>query len=73
MGIYTTHMVRALPRKSTLMSRPYWKTKLTDRKFYKLSDAKKFGNDIEKATGVRPTFTYHRMLAGLWVRTEANV
>lgn len=55
------------------MPRPYWKTKLTDRKFYKLSDAKKFGDDIEKATGVRPTFTYHRMLAAMWVRTEANV
>jgi hypothetical protein len=55
------------------MKKPYWKNEFYNRKYYKLTDAQKFADDIQQATGVRPIFTYHRMLAGLWVRTEANV
>jgi hypothetical protein len=55
------------------MKKPYWKNDFYNRKYYKLTDAKKFADDIQQATGVRPIFTYHRMLGAMWVRTQANV
>jgi hypothetical protein len=56
-----------------VMKKPYWKNDFYNRKYYKLTDAKKFADDIQQATGVRPIFTYHRMLGAMWVRTQANV
>jgi len=60
-------------KKVNTRPKPYWKNDFYNRKYYKLTDAKKFADDIEQATGVRPIFTYHRMLGAMWVRTKTNV
>jgi len=51
------------------MKKPYWTIEGYDRKFYKFVDAEQFANDIEKATGVRPSTTCFRMIGSLLVRS----